>query len=50
MDFTRSFLPGVVEGDEVRRGQWLLCDWVRVVVLSDSEGEQRTSRGNRIHT
>lgn len=50
MDFTRSFFPGVIEGDEVRRIQWLLCDWVRVVVLSDSKDEQKTSRRNKIHT
>lgn len=41
MYFTRSFLPGVVEGDEVRWSQWLLCDRVRVVVLPDS----KVSRG-----
>jgi len=33
MDFTRGFFPGVIEGDEVRRSQCLLCDWVCVLVL-----------------
>ena len=42
MDFARSLFPGVIEGDEVRRRQRLLCDWVCVLVLPDFNDEQTT--------